>query len=145
MIRLRSPVANIAIVELYSGRDEVGKEVIIVGNGDFGTGLSGPVGNDGRLRAATNRVDNATEDYLTWTFDAPDSMSDRPTRLEGVSGPGDSGGPAFVQVGGTYRLVGVSSAQSTRAAGGQEGRYGVIEYYTRVSTYRTWIESTVSQ
>lgn len=145
LIQLGSPVANVAPVELYSARDEVGKEVVIVGNGDFGTGLSGPVGNDGQLRAATNRIDDATDDYLTWIFDAPGSASERATRLEGVSGPGDSSGPAFVQIGNTYRLVGVSSGQSTRAAGGQEGRYGVTEYYSRVSTYRAWIESIVSR
>lgn len=145
LIQLSSPVVNVVPVELYSARDEVGKEVVIVGNGAFGTGLSGPVGNDGRLRAATNRIDDATDAYLTWTFDAPSSAPERATRLEGVSGPGDSSGPAFVQIGSTYRLVGVSSGQSTRAAGGQEGRYGVIEYYSRVSTYRAWIESIVSR
>lgn len=143
LIELRTPVEDGPFIELYSGRDEVGNEIIIVGNGDHGTGLSGPVGNDGRMRAATNRIDGATDDYLTWIFDAPDS--DRTTRLEGISGPGDSGGPAFIQDGSTYYLAGVSSAQSTRAAGDQEGRYGVTEYYSRVSTYRPWIETILSK
>ena len=60
--------------------------------------------------------------------------------LEGVSGPADSGGPAFLDGVADPVLVGVSSGQSTRAAEGP-GRYGVIEYYVRVSRYLTWIEA----
>ena len=42
-------------------------------------------------------------------------------------------------------LVGVSSGQSTRATGGREGRYGVTEYYVRVSSYLDWIEQTIEK
>jgi len=37
-------------------------------------------------------------------------------------------------------IAGISSGQSTRATDGHPGRYGVTEYYTRVSRYVAWIE-----
>lgn len=143
LIRLAQPVSSIRPVDLYTDRDEEGKEVIIAGNGDFGTGLTGPEGNDGKMRAATNRVDEATETYLTWRFDDPREHPERATTLEGISGPGDSSGPAFIQMEGEYLIAGISSGQSTQATNGQEGLYGVVEYYTRVSTYERWIREAM--
>lgn len=145
LIRLAHPVSGIQPVALYTDRDEHGKGVILAGNGDFGTGRTGPQGNDGKMRAATNRVDQATQTYLTWRFDDPDAHPERATELEGISGPGDSSGPAFIEVEGRYLLAGISSGQSTRATNGQEGRYGVTEYYTRVSTYRQWVRETMAR
>jgi secreted trypsin-like serine protease len=83
-------------------------------------------------------VDEATDYWLKLRFDAPGDL--RTTVLEGVSGPGDSGGPAFCGEGAGVLLAGVSSGQSSRAAGGLPGRYGVVEYYVRVSRYIDWIE-----
>lgn len=143
LVRLQRPVTAVAPVGLYRERDEVGQEIIVVGKGDFGTGLTGPVTNDGRLRGATNRIDEASEAWLKFAFDAPDSG--KATELEGISGPGDSGGPAFIERDGAVMLVGVSSGQSTRATGGREGRYGVTEYYVRVSSYLDWIEQTIEE
>jgi hypothetical protein len=111
--------------------------LVLVGYGDFGDGVTGPVGNDSRVRAATNRVDEATERWLKLAFDPPGTT--RATELEGVSGPGDSGGPAYLEGAAVETLVGVSSGQSTRRAGGP-GRYGVVEYYVRVSRFIRWIE-----
>lgn len=144
LIRLATPIVDVDPVELYTGRGERGREVVVVGNGDFGTGRTGPVGNDGRMRAGTNRVDDATENYIVWQFDDPRKHPEKTTKLEAISGPGDSGGPAFIQVDGTYQVAGVSSGQSTAATNGQEGRYGVTEYYTRVSTYQEWIWSVIA-
>lgn len=60
--------------------------------------------------------------------------------LEGISGPGDSGGPAFLEIDGVIFLAGVSSWQDNRAQGGRQGVYGVLEYYARVSSYVGWID-----
>ena len=65
--------------------------------------------------------------------------------MEGISGPGDSGGPAFIFVAGKGYLAGISSGQSTRATKGKEGVYGVREYYVRVSSYVNWISTTIAQ
>jgi hypothetical protein len=139
LVRLRRPVEGVAPVPVYRGRDEAGRTVVVGGRGDTGTGETGPTGNDGRLRAATNRVDEVSDHWLKFRFDAPDSATD----LEGISGPGDSGGPALLADGGTTWVVGVSSGQSTRDTGGREGVYGVREYYTRVSSYAAWIDAVL--
>jgi hypothetical protein len=137
LLRLTTPVSRVKPATLYRDTTERGRLIAIVGYGDIGTGETGPTGNDGIVRAATNRIDDATDFWLKFSFDPPHNP--RTTELEGVSGPGDSGGPALLHGVDGEILVGVSSGQSTRAAGGP-GRYGVIEYYTRVSRYITWIE-----
>ncbi len=144
LIKIKKTVSEVNPIALYKNRNESGQEVIVAGNGDFGTGLTGPKGNDGKFRAATNLVEEATNEYLIWDFDDPRENPDKVTRLEGISGPGDSSGPAFIKVDNAYLIAGISSGQSTDATDGKEGRYGVTEYYTRVSTYIAWIEQTIS-
>lgn len=132
------------IVNIYTGKDELGKLVYIVGLGDTGNGVTGIVGNDRKFRAATNKVDEATNLWLKWTFDNPETNPDKATELEGISGPGDSGGPAFINIQGDTYIVGISSGQSTRNSNGKEGVYGVLEYYTRVSMYVDWIKKNMN-
>ncbi len=142
LLRLSFPVMDVAPVPLYRGDDEQGREVILLGYGDIGTGQTGPTGNDGLVRGATNRIDEAAGFWLKFAFDPPGSPN--VTDLEGVSGPGDSGGPAFFEIDDRVILAGVSSAQSSRASGGRPGHYGVIEYYVRVSRYLDWIDYYVN-
>jgi len=139
LLRLAAPITDVSPAPLYRDSSEVDQVVVLLGYGDYGTGESGPVGNDHVVRGATNRIDEATAAWLTFRFDAPGDP--RATELEGVSGPGDSGGPAFIGEGAAARLAGVSSGQSSRATGGRRGRYGVTEFYVRVSRYVAWIES----
>lgn len=99
----------------------------------------GPVRRDRVLRATNNVVDRAVESFLVFDFDAPPDGAD----LEGISGPGDSGGPAYlVKPDGTIFVAGVSSGQDSRKTG-KEGVYGVTEYYARVSSYAGWIDSVM--
>jgi hypothetical protein len=90
------------------------------------------------IRAATNRIDATEEQWILFKFDHP--ASENTTELEGVSGPGDSGGPAFVDVAGERYIIGVSSHQ---LGNGKQGVYGVTEYYARISFYKHWIEEIV--
>ena len=115
--------------------------VTFVGRGGNGTGLTGPAAEDGRVRAATNRVERAEKSLLVFRFDAPGEAG--ATELEGISGPGDSGGPAYIDRGGVRYVIGVSSAQDSRPTGRQPGRYGVLEMYTRVSHFAEWITKTI--
>lgn len=144
LIKLDRIIKNVEPVELYRRPDEVGVEIIVAGIGDYGTGKTGVEGNPGTMRAATNLVDGTTQDnhFLYWEFDSPDS--EKVTPLEGISGPGDSSGPAFILSGDTYYVAGISAGQSTQATGGVEGLYGVTEYYTRVSTFAAWIDQNIS-
>jgi len=123
--------------KLYMKNDEVDKLIYMVGKGDKGNGLIGVNGNDGKQRGATNRIERANEKWLFWTFDHPDTLTKYLTEYEGISGPGDSGGPAFILKNDKVYLAGISSGQDQK--GGDEGLYGVEEFYTRVSQYIQWI------
>ena len=93
------------------------------------------------MRAATNRVERAEGSLLQFRFDAPGDPG--ATELEGISGPGDSGGPAYAETDGVRYVIGVSSAQDSRPADRKVGRYGVLEFYARVSHFADWIERTM--
>ena len=141
LVRLRSPVAGVEPVKLYTGRDELGMVLTIVGTGEHGTGLTGPVAKDPTMRAATNRVHKIDGTQLVFRFDAPDDAD--VTALEGVCGDGDSGGPAYLERDGEIYIVGVGSAQDARPTGKKLGRYGVLEHYPRVSSFAPWIRATI--
>lgn len=137
LIKLKSPVTNVSPAKLYKNMDEQNKTVWFVGSGGTGTGLTGEtIGykeNNRVLRKAQNRVDKATESDLLFKFD----KGDRGLGLEGVSGNGDSGGPAFIEKNGEFYLLGVSSRSDSWFK--DVGEYGVKELYTRVSTHHDWI------
>jgi len=137
LVHLKTKPIDAKLAALYVDEDEVDKLIYMVGKGDKGDGLVGVNGNDGKQRGATNRIETATEKWLTWTFDHPDTKTKYLTEYEGISGPGDSGGPAFIIKNDTVYLAGISAWQDTK--GGDEGLYGVIENYTRVSQFTQWI------
>ena len=138
LLRLAEPVRGIEAVGLNEKRDEAGKPVVFVGYGDFGTGKTGAVKMDGILRGATNQVAEVQERAIFFTFNDPADA----TRLEGISGPGDSGGPALVERKGRLWTLGVSSV-GMEPEGQKPGTYGGRDRYTRVSTYVGWIHKTM--
>lgn len=130
------------IYEVYAGEDELGSVVWIAGYGDIGNGKIGPLPNAAKeLMGGTNRITEATDWWLKFIFDAP--SDENATPLEAISGPGDSGGPAFIIQGESTYFAGVGSGQSTAATNGIEGIYGVKEYYVRLSKYHDWIYSQI--
>lgn len=143
---LEEGVPNVEIAKLYSGNDELGKTIIFAGTGWAGTGdkgmIDGAIIKDNIMRAAQNKVDQITENgFIRFTFDEPGSENALP--LEGISGPGDSGGPALWFDGDQAYLMGVSSHQNGRGLQRPEGVYGVYEYYTRISEYVSWISQEI--
>ncbi|MEO5821070.1 MAG: trypsin-like serine protease [Vicinamibacteraceae bacterium] len=136
LIEFTAPVAGVQPIQLYKGRDELGRPVFIVGYGDYGVAGAPFQRTDGKRRAVTNEIDDVGPKRVFMAFDAPPSGS----ALEGVGAPGDSGGPAFVEVNGRLLLVGVSSASMN----GKPGTYGVVDVYTRISSYVDWIEKTIA-
>ncbi len=135
LVRLEQPVRNPQPACLYERQDEIGKVVVLVGAGVQGTGLTGPSQDpDGALRGATSTVTGVRDTQIEWEFRSPENDA---TPLEGISGPGDSGGPAYIEANGQTCIAGVSSYQ--RTGNFEEGRYGVVEVYTRVSHYLPWI------
>lgn len=136
LIELEAPVVDVAPLPVYRGHDEAGKALLIVGHGDFGVAGETLAHADGQRRAVRNEVSDAGPRRLFLRFDAP------PAGLpdEGVGAAGDSGGPALLEVGGKPYVAGVSSASMD----GKPGQYGVVDVYTRVSSYVDWIEATIS-
>lgn len=139
LIQLSHSVNNVDPLPLYKQKDELGTVVTFVGQGDYGNGLIGPDEVDGKMRTATNRVEKTDDQWLIFKFDAPPEC----TELEGISGPGDSGGPALIKTDEGWAIAGISSGQHDHGQNLGEGRYGVWEYYTRVSFQLDWIESVV--
>jgi hypothetical protein len=56
------------------------------------------------------------------------------------SGPGDSGGPALLEIDGVVYVAGVSAYND----GGELCTYGTTEYYSRVSTEHAWLDGVMS-
>jgi hypothetical protein len=137
LVRLAEPVGGVAPIALYRGRAERGAVATIVGHGGSGTGASRQRAEDGRARAATSRVDSVSTAWLYFSFDAPPNGTD----LEGAPGPGDSGGPAIISLGGRPQVAGVSSAGFDGRDG--PGSYGAVDVFTRVSTHVAWIDSVM--
>lgn len=142
LVKLDRHVSEIEPVPLFVDSTEIGNLITIVGRGWTGTGLTGVVTNDQQFRIATNKIDSVSNHWLKFRFDEPENKNT--TELEGISGPGDSGGPAFIDINGQSHLVGISSNQLNEQVGIKEGHYGVIEYYTRVSNYIQWINNVIN-
>ncbi len=142
LLFLVEPVREVRPAKLYKEYDEVDKQIWFVGNGRPGTGKTGPKKGDTKLfRAATNTVAQAPRAQLIFYFDAPGMGA---TALEGVSGPGDSGGPALLESGGRLYVVGVSTAGDDTNEDGITSGYGDLEIYARVAHYREWLVSIMS-
>lgn len=142
LVRLKEPVTDVEPLPLYRQMDELDKTVILLGRGDTGTGIGGQseATLDLLTRRATNTVTVADNTLLKWTFNSPDSAV--VTALEGISGDGDSGGPAFIEVDHVLHVAGISSWQD--APDDQLGKYGVVEVYSRVSTELEFIDGRLS-
>lgn len=139
LVRLKEAAKGITPARLPAADiNEVDKEVLLIGMGDMGTGLTGPQKWDKQTRGATNRVDAVDDKWIHFRFDAPGDP--RVTEFEGISGPGDSGGPALLQDGDAFDVVGISSNQT---GDNGRGRYGQVEHYTRVRQYLEWIRATM--
>ncbi len=139
MLKLGASVTGIDPIALYRESDELGKRITFVGWGDTGTGMSGPEGADGTRRGVHNVVSSVNNDWIHFLFDAPPEGDD----LEGISGPGDSGGPALLEVDGQLFILGVGSSNDDFGQGIPACTYGTTEIYARVSAHRAWIEETI--
>jgi hypothetical protein len=145
LIKLTEAVADIQPVPVYRGTDEAGKIATIVGHGYSGTLDKGPVSKDKwdkKKRAATNKVERVIQKkWLMFVVNLPDKATD----LEGAGGPGDSGGPAFIEEDGKVYVAGVSSFTDDANGDGIIGNYGDREAYTRVSAFAEWIDKTIKE
>jgi len=162
--RFDHPTADIAVVrlkkstqmsgyELYTDTDENGQIGTLAGYGMSGTGQSvltywdpSKPGGDyryprGTLRMGYNRL-LAGSDYLEIDFDDPSTggfWGSLGADEEVMFGSGDSGGPTFIDEGGTLKVAGVHSELFDVDGNGRWPDYGDKGRDVRVSFYAAWI------
>jgi hypothetical protein len=136
LVLLRTAVAGVDPVPPYRGTDEAGQAARIVGTG--GTGRIGAAGGkpDGKARAAINTVDRVAAGTFAMRLKGPEDASD----LQGALGPGDTGAPAFLEVGGRIFVGGIAARTEDTNGDGIAGSVGDWETYTRLSAFAAWIE-----
>ena len=121
---------------LYTGQDEVGKDITMAGYGLRGTFRTGAVASDGKKRAGQNTIEGVSRAVLTCSA-SPDS---RKKPLEYMISPGDSGGGMYIG----NKLAGINSFLMAIDKV-PDGTYGDDSAFTRVSLYVDWIESQIAQ
>lgn len=142
LLRLKLPVTDVSPVVINKGGDELGQVVRIIGKGATGTGATGydaHASHRTELRRAFNRITSADGRWMCMVFDnAPSGLA-----LEGITGNGDSGGPALIQVQDQWLLAGLTSWSVVQghAATARSGLYGQTSCSVRISHYVDWIES----
>ncbi|MCX7552351.1 trypsin-like serine protease [Marinicella sp. S1101] len=148
LIELSRAVQGVRPVKLYTSSDEINQKIVLLGWGDFANGKTGTLrnepANDGQFRKAHNLIEGIEDNYLAFSFDSPGSS--RVLELEGVNGPGDSGGPALIEKNKNLYIAGVSSRgyyanESDEISA--EGKYGWTENYVRISTISNWIKNHI--
>ena len=129
IFKLDRPVTNVTPTPIYRSNPAVGQMLTLVGFGYGGTGTTGSDGVYGIKRSGTTPIDSVSPTLISWNFD---------NNSESNTAPGDSGGAAFITVGGVNYLAGVTSGGSLDNAG-----LGDNSFDTRVDVYAAWIDSIV--
>ncbi len=139
LLQLERPVKDVSPMQLVTDEIRAGEKIIIAGHGDH-RNTDGTWIRDGKLRAYTNIIDSTNATHIFFDHDPPGPGA---TELEGVSGPGDSGGPAFIEREGRSFVAGVSSM----ARSGSEGiaSYGTIELFVKVPAHLEWIRWVIAK
>ena len=119
LLRLCSDVENVEPAPLYEDTDEESQIAVLVGRGGTGDGAEGLITDDRVLRGARNVIEWTDESVLAFEMNNPDTALD----LEGVGGPGDSGGPAYIETDEGWLVAGVSSYG--------DWFYGDFDHYVR--------------
>ncbi|MES2565547.1 MAG: trypsin-like serine protease [Bacteroidota bacterium] len=137
LLELEHEVKEVVPTKIYTDTNELNQMIILAGHGDKKQ-ADGTWIKDGKLRAYTNMIDQINETHIVFDYDAPEN---NPTKNEGTSGPGDSGGPAFIKKENTCFVAGISSMGEPGKNG--PATYGAIEHFVRVSKFQNWITETM--
>jgi len=127
--KLNRPVTNVTPTPIYRGTPAVGQTLTLVGFGGGRNSSGGSDGSFGTKRVGTTPIDSVSRTIIGWRYD---NLS------ESNTAPGDSGGPAFLKVGGVNYVAGVTSGGTLDSAG-----VGDESFDTRVDAYKSWIDSIV--
>lgn len=120
--------------KLYDKDDEENKVCGLSGYGLHGNAINGSKENDNKKRGGSNKVFLVTDSLLFC-----DMSKKNPTSLEFLIAHGDSGGGLFID----GKLAGIHSFVSA-SDGKPDSSYGDESGHTRISKYKTWIESNIN-
>jgi secreted trypsin-like serine protease len=142
LVELNEPVLDVKPATIYMKNNELDKEIWFIGIGGTGNGLVGETidnaQNNGVLRKAQNTIMEVEGPLIKFTFNkGKDALP-----LEGVSGGGDSGGPAYLKSNESFEILGISSRPEGTFS--KIGIYGIREVYTRISFFRPWINKVIA-
>lgn len=126
---LNQSVTNVEPSNIHRDTPEVGQSLTIVGFGATGTAQSGHDDSFGVKHVGQTPIDEVTATEINWNYDDPS---------ESNTAPGDSGGPAFIQVDGQYVVAGVTSGGTLENAG-----LGDYSFDIRVDAFADWIDGIV--
>lgn len=127
--KLSEPVVGVEPSPIFRQFPQVGTLLTLVGYGSGGS-LRGETGDFGIKRVGTTPLEKLTPTRLRWIFDSPTDSN---------TGHGDSGGPAFIKVGNTYYVAGITSGGTKKNAG-----KGDRAFDTRVDAYQNWIDNVMN-
>lgn len=141
LVELVEPITDIKPASIYKNTNELNKNIWFIGIGGTGNGVTGQTidnaQNNGILRKAQNTISVTQGPVIKFTF----NQASQALPLEGVSGGGDSGGPAYLLENNVYKLLGISSRPEGKFT--KIGEYGITEVYTRISFFQSWINSII--
>jgi len=141
LVELYEAVLDVKPAKTYQQSDELNKNIWFIGIGGTGTGLLGETidnaENNGVLRKAQNTIVAAEGPLIKFIFNKGESA----LPLEGVSGGGDSGGPAFIKTKDGFEVLGISSRPEGTFS--KIGIYGIKEVYSRISFFQSWIRQII--
>ncbi len=155
LLKLATRESTVAPATINTDTSEVGRTATHVGYGLTGTGLTGTNSPAGTKRAGNNIVDvdgssvaEYSDDILFEDFDsgsAGDNWvgSAAQLDLEYLIAGGDSGGALMMDFGSGAVVAGVHSFIAS-IDGNLDADYGDIAGSTRVSSYASWISSTMT-
>lgn len=129
IMELDRPVTGVTPSDINRTAPQVGQTLTLVGFGEAGS-TSNPDFGFGTKHVGTTPIDSITNKHISWTLD---------NASEAATAPGDSGGPAFVSVGGKLVVAGVTSGGS-----GDAHSIGAESFDTRVDTLASWIDGILS-
>ena len=129
VLHLSADVPDIAPMQIMRQPPQVGQLLTLVGFGDGGTSTNGLQKGFGVKRVGTTEIEQVTDEHIVWFFDS---------HLEGNTAEGDSGGPAFVELGGEVVIAGVTSGGD-----GNPATLGDRSFDTRLDVHAEWIDSVL--
>jgi len=145
LLKLTSKVIGVKPIPLYKDVNEQGEIVTGYGKGATGNGLTGAqmeTRGAGVMNKFNNVINKVSDKWLFYQFDnSADALP-----LEGMTGSGDSGGPAIIVENNIPYLAGLHSWHTYEGdmSNYKASLYGQSGAMVRISYYKDWIQDEMN-